>query len=64
MKTFNHNGSSINLISSKGPHLILVHGLGLNKEMWEWQTNELSKHFSVVTYDLIGHGQSMDPKGN
>ena len=63
MKTFNHNGSSINLISSKGPHLILVHGLGLNKEMWEWQTNELSKHFSVVTYDLIGHGQSVDPKG-
>ena len=38
MKTFNHNGSSINLISSEGPHLILVHGLGLNKEMWEWQT--------------------------
>ena len=63
MKTFNNNGSSINLVSSSGPYVILVHGLGLNKEMWEWQTNELSKNFSVVTYDLIGHGGSKDPEG-
>ncbi len=63
METINHKGTSINLISSKGPYVILVHGLGLNKEMWAWQTNELSNNFSVVTYDLIGHGSSMDPKG-
>ena len=63
MKTFNNNGSSINLVSSSGPYVILVHGLGLNKEMWELQTNELSKNFSVVTYDLIGHGESKDPEG-
>jgi pimeloyl-ACP methyl ester carboxylesterase len=31
--------------------------------MWRWQTNELSKNFSVVTYDLIGHGESKDPEG-
>ena len=63
MKTFNTNGSSINLVSSNGPYIILIHGLGLNKEMWGWQTNELSKNFSVVTYDLIGHGESKDPEG-
>ena len=63
MKTFNNSGSSINLVSSNGPYVILVHGLGLNKEMWGWQTNELSKNFSVVTYDLIGHGESKDPEG-
>ena len=63
MKTFNNSGSSINLVSSNGPYVILVHGLGLNKKMWGWQTNELSKNFSVVTYDLIGHGESKDPEG-
>ena len=63
MKTFNNSGSSISLVSSNGPYVILVHGLGLNKEMWGWQTNELSKNFSVVTYDLIGHGESKDPEG-
>ena len=31
--------------------------------MWGWQTSELSKKFSVVTYDLIGHGESKDPEG-
>ena len=63
MKTFNNSGSSISLVSSKGPYVIMVHGLGLNKKMWGWQTNELSKNFSVVTYDLIGHGESKDPEG-
>ena len=63
MKTFNNSGSSISLVSSNGPYVIMVHGLGLNKKMWGWQTNELSKNFSVVTYDLIGHGESKDPEG-
>ena len=61
MKSIIHNGTSTNLVSSNGPFVIMIHGLGLNKNMWDWQTKELSKHYSVITYDLIGHGSSKDP---
>jgi len=61
MKKIIHNGTSINLVSSNGPFVIMIHGLGLNKKMWSWQANELSKYYSVITYDLIGHGNSKDP---
>tara|TARA_S200000501_G_scaffold148067_1_gene139700 strand:- start:291 stop:1097 length:807 start_codon:yes stop_codon:yes gene_type:complete len=44
--------------------VILVHGLGMNHEMWNAQIKELSKNYRVVAYDLIGHGQSLDPVGN
>ena len=61
MKKIIHNGTSINLVSSNGPFVIMIHGLGLNKKMWDWQTKELSKYYSVITYELIGHGNSKDP---
>ena len=61
MQKIIHNGTSINLVSSNGPYVIMVHGLGLNKMMWDWQTKELSKYYSIITYDLIGHGNSKDP---
>ena len=46
----------------KGPPVILVHGLGLNLQMWQWQLSSLSPHFSVICYDLLGHGNSMNPR--
>lgn len=46
-----------------GPPVILIHGLGLNRQMWQWQVPELSSRFRVITYDLLGHGESDKPSG-
>ena len=58
MKNIFVKGTSVNLVSENGPYVILIHGLGLNKDMWEWQIRDLSKNYSLITYDLIGHGES------
>lgn len=46
------------VIDGSGPPLILIHGMGLNLNMWEWQLPALTPHFQVVRYDLLGHGDS------
>lgn len=46
-----------------GPTVVLVHGLGLNLEMWQWQRDALSQHYQVLSYDLLGHGRSDKPAG-
>ena len=40
--------------------LILIHGLGLNQDVWAWQIS-LFKNCNVLIYDLLGHGDSKDP---
>lgn len=47
----------------KGPWLALVHGLGNRKEAWRFQVPALSRHFRILTFDLYGHGGSIDPPG-
>ena len=44
-----------------GPAVVLIHGFGLNRAMWQWQLPALTPHFSVLTYDLLGHGESAPP---
>ena len=43
------------------PTLIMIHGLGLNKDVWQWQVPIFKNNFRVITYDLYGHGQSHKP---
>lgn len=45
------------------PAVVLVHGLGLTRAVWQWLVPELADSFRVVTYDLLGHGQSAAPAG-
>ena len=45
------------------PVVALIHGLGLNNACWQWLAPVLETRFRVLRYDLIGHGQSTDPKG-
>lgn len=52
------DGSCYQWHGNHGPVIVLIHGLGLNKEMWQWQIPALRKQFRVLTYDLYGHGQS------
>ena len=43
------------------PVVVLVHGLGLCREVWQWQISDLAKQFRVITYDLYGHAKSNNP---
>lgn len=42
----------------KGSALILIHGGGLNREMWNPQFDVLARHCRVIRYDVRGYGQS------
>jgi len=42
------------------PVVVLIHGLGLNQDMWAPQLPALSG-FRMLTYDMIGHGDSPAP---
>lgn len=43
------------------PCVVLIHGLGLNRECWQWTVPALCGHYQVLSYDLYGHGRSADP---
>jgi len=45
-----------------GP-LILIHGVGLDLEMWSAQAAALSPRLNLVRYDMLGHGRSPNPPG-
>ena len=45
-------------MQGSGPALFLTHGIGAAKNAWRFLLPELSKHFTVITYDLRGHGNS------
>ncbi|MBY0395596.1 MAG: alpha/beta hydrolase, partial [Thermoleophilia bacterium] len=45
------------------PAVVLVHGLGLTRAVWQWMVPDLDGRFRVVTYDLAGHGASARPAG-
>lgn len=44
------------------PVVVLIHGLGLTRAVWQWMLPDLAR-FRTLTYDLIGHGQSAPPDG-
>jgi 3-oxoadipate enol-lactonase len=44
------------------PTLILSNSLGTNSSMWDKQTPAFEKYFSVLRYDMRGHGQSSVPR--
>jgi pimeloyl-ACP methyl ester carboxylesterase len=49
------------LATGQGHPVVLIHGVGLNKEMWGGQIVGLSPHYRVVAYDMLGHGASPRP---
>ena len=44
-----------------GMPVVLVHGLGLNRDCWQWTAPALTDRYRVIRYDLYGHGDSPDP---
>lgn len=56
------DGTDFTLSGPAGaPVVILIHGLGLNQECWQWTVPALTDGFRVLTYDLFGHGRSARP---
>lgn len=45
------------------PVVVLAHGLGLSRAVWQWMVPVLSGRFRVVSFDLLGHGNSAAPIG-
>ena len=45
----------------QGDAVVLIHGVGLDHNMWERQVERLKTQFQVITYDMLGHGQSAHP---
>jgi pimeloyl-ACP methyl ester carboxylesterase len=45
------------------PVLVFVHGLGLNRQVWESYLPRFAQRYRVLNYDLFGHGESVAPPG-
>ena len=41
--------------------LVFIHGVGLNQQMWKPQIRALNE-YSTITYDLLGHGKTINNK--
>ena len=45
-------------ITGSGPAIFLTHGIGAAKDAWRFIVPKLSENFTVIAYDLRGHGKS------
>lgn len=48
-------------VHGQGPALLLTHGFAASSQMWKGQIDTLAPHFTVLTWDMRGHGQSDYP---
>jgi pimeloyl-ACP methyl ester carboxylesterase len=44
--------------ASGAPTVVLIHGLGMHRATWDQHVGRLSDAFDLITYDLVGHGES------
>ena len=45
-------------VQGAGPAMIFAHGFGCNQAMWRLLTPRFAERFRVITFDLVGSGQS------
>lgn len=58
------HGTAYDVAGPEGaPVVVLVHGLGLSRAVWQWMVPVLAARFRVVSYDISGHGQTAAPRG-
>ncbi len=50
-------------VEGSGPPLFLIHGIGAARDAWRFMVPTLHRHFTVISYDLRGHGTSPLPNG-
>ena len=47
-----------------GEPLVLIHGVGLNKQVWQPQLDAFCGEYRVIAYDTLGHGNSWVPSAH
>ena len=48
----------------KGPAVLLLHGLGCDHTSWDEVIEPLSRRYTVIAPDLLGHGRSDKPRAD
>ena len=62
MPKLNRDGVDIYYeVHGSGPPLLLTHGYSSTSAMWQGQIEVLSKHHTLILWDMRGHGQSDYP---
>tara|TARA_E500000081_G_scaffold66349_1_gene68403 strand:- start:83 stop:865 length:783 start_codon:yes stop_codon:yes gene_type:complete len=56
-KNFDPNQNYYFFNKKKSIPVVFIHGVGLDHQMWDQQVDYLSE-FSILTYDLLGHGKT------
>ena len=56
------NGTRYEISGPAGaPVIAFIHGLGLNRQIWQEYVSQFDSDYRVLIYDLFGHGESADP---
>jgi pimeloyl-ACP methyl ester carboxylesterase len=58
LKTFAGTAYSV---AGQGTPVVFIHGVGMRQQVWAPQAQALAREFQVITYDMLGHGQSQVP---
>ena len=45
-------------VHGEGEPVVFIHGVAIRSRVWEFQKEEISKHFKMIVYDLRGSGKS------
>ena len=62
MSETSRNGSVYDLTGpSDAPVIVFVHGLGLNRKVWDQFVPRFAQRYRVLNYDLFGHGETVAP---
>ena len=48
-------------VEGNGPPIFLIHGIGAARDAWRFIVPKIRSNFTVITYDLRGHGRSPKP---
>ena len=58
------NGTCYQLVGDESkPVIVMIHGVGLNQNMWLSWKEVLLPFYRVLTFDFLGHGGSYNPSG-
>lgn len=62
MISTSNNGTQYQASGQRGADaLVFIHGLGLNRQIWNDYIPAFEQDYHVISYDLFGHGESVGP---
>ena len=59
-----HGHRVIYRVAGSGPPVVLIHGMLNSSRHWEAVAARLADRYTVIAPDLLGHGDSMAPRGD